>query len=142
MSTTTLYPVRHAEPAPQADEADDPGLSSTGRGQADRLGRRFADVPLEAVLHSPQRRAAETAHLLVARLPGTAIACSALLRDVTPVPGSQDSEGYSAWLLQRLRQVPRINATTAARGCTVPWPTSVSCGRCELLLVTHAFVVG
>ena len=65
VASTTLHLVRHAEQA--QDAADDPGLLALGREQARWLGDRFPGVPLEAVLHSSQRRAAETAQRCAVR---------------------------------------------------------------------------
>ncbi|GLZ15940.1 hypothetical protein Acsp04_61750 [Actinomadura sp. NBRC 104425] len=62
--------LRHAEPRRGTDEAErrDPGLSATGREQAERLAGHLANERWHALYSSPQRRALETAELLAARL--------------------------------------------------------------------------
>jgi broad specificity phosphatase PhoE len=144
-STTTLYLVRHAEQAPHAEEADDPGLSSAGRAQAVRVGQRFAGTFFEAVLHSPQRRASETAEVLASGLRNGLVEVSDLLRDVTPVPGAQEEESYPHWLRERLLHVPSDERDVGGQGLarTVRHFGEVYEGESRrLLLVTHAFVVG
>ena len=98
--------MRHAEQAPGEAEVDDPGLSTLGRAQAAQLGRRFADESLDAVLHSPQRRARETALAVANCLKDSVVEQSDLLRDVTPVPGDGERDSYPSWLRDALRQVP------------------------------------
>src|ERR1700719_3631670 len=56
--------VRHAEPeriAPGTGVPADPGLTTRGREQAERLAAWLALEPIDVVLSSPQRRAVETA---------------------------------------------------------------------------------
>ncbi|MCX6020227.1 MAG: histidine phosphatase family protein [Chloroflexi bacterium] len=64
---TILYLVRHGETDWNRDgrvqgNTDIP-LNSRGRGQARRLGERFADVPFDLVLSSPMSRCRETAEI-------------------------------------------------------------------------------
>lgn len=144
-SQTTLYLVRHAEQAPGEAEADDPGLSALGRAQALRVGRRFASESLDAVLHSPQRRARDTAHALASGLSDRIVEQSDLLRDVTPVPGDEESDSYPSWLRQRLLQVPAEERDVGGEGLSRAVRHFGQVHEQEarkLLLVTHAFVVG
>lgn len=144
-TNTTLHLVRHAEPAPHTEEADAPGLSSLGRAQALRVGERFASASLHAVLHSPQRRARETAQVLATRLSDSVVEQSQLLRDVTPVPGDQEDDSYPRWLRQRLLKVPAEERDVGGEGLS---RTVRHFGQVyerearHLLLITHAFVVG
>jgi len=64
MATRTLYLVRHGA-------ADALGrLTPEGEQQSRLLGRRLADVPMDAVWHSPVPRAAASAQVLAAELTG------------------------------------------------------------------------
>lgn len=65
-----LVLLRHAEPRRGAEGAErrDPGLSATGRAQAERLAEHLAAERWDALYSSPQRRASETAEILAARL--------------------------------------------------------------------------
>ena len=66
MATRYLYLARHGD-------ADAFGhLTDTGRRQARLLGRRLAQLPLDAIWHSPLPRAADTARELDIFLSGTA----------------------------------------------------------------------
>ncbi len=143
-SQTTLHLVRHAEQAPDVLEAEDPGLSDLGRAQALRVGERFEDASLHAVLHSPQRRARETAQELATRLPDCVVEESRLLRDVTPVPDDPD-DSYPPWLRHRLLEVPAEERDAGGAGLSraVRHFGQVHDGEARhLLLVTHAFVIG
>jgi broad specificity phosphatase PhoE len=63
-----LLLVRHAEPAPLADDAEcqaaDPFLSCTGLQQAERLAARLDCLWLQAVYTAPERRAFQTAKVV------------------------------------------------------------------------------
>ena len=70
--TRFLFLVRHGE-APGDGE-----LSETGREQARLTGERLRDVPFGGILHGPLPRAAQTAALIAASLPGVPVAVSDL----------------------------------------------------------------
>lgn len=78
MTTRYLYLARHG----MADAFGD--LTETGRRQAALLGQRLADLPIDAVWHSPLPRAAASAEQLAAHLPGAAVAEAAELVDHVP----------------------------------------------------------
>jgi broad specificity phosphatase PhoE len=63
--TRFLYLVRHGDASPH-----DGPLSPAGQEQARLTGRRLKDVPFSAVYHGPLPRAAQTAKLIAASLPG------------------------------------------------------------------------
>lgn len=70
---TRVLLIRHAE-VENPDHVlyghlDGFGLSARGRLQAQALGRRFRDVGLRRIVHSPLQRAVETATLLNEQLP-------------------------------------------------------------------------
>lgn len=145
MGSTLLYLVRHAEHerSPAVGESD-PGITALGERQAHLLGRRLADVPFDAVLHSPLRRAAETARILASYLPGVSAESSELLTDLTPLP----SPGQLSEIPPRLRsffdRVPADEGDPGGERLDAAFGQLATAGaqdRCELL-VTHNFVIG
>lgn len=75
MQETTLYLVRHGETEYNRRQIMqgrriNSSLNATGRRQAEALGRRFADVPLDALYTSSLRRAIETADAVAAHHEG------------------------------------------------------------------------
>jgi probable phosphoglycerate mutase len=74
-----LWIARHAEALP-----DESGLSETGRRQAELLGERLAGVGITRISHSPLPRAAETASIVAAHLPGVPVEPAAELTDAIP----------------------------------------------------------
>jgi broad specificity phosphatase PhoE len=77
--THFLYVVRHG----QADPHDGP-LSPAGQQQARLTGQRLRDVPFSGVYHGPLPRAAQTASLIAASLPGVPVSASDLAGDYLP----------------------------------------------------------
>jgi serine/threonine-protein phosphatase PGAM5 len=77
--THFLYLVRHG----QADPHDGP-LSAAGAQQARLTGQRLKDVPFAAICHGPLPRAAQTADLIAASLPGVPVSASDLAGDYLP----------------------------------------------------------
>jgi probable phosphoglycerate mutase len=77
--TPFLYLVRHGEASPH-----DGPLSLTGQEQARLTGRRLRDVPFSAVYHGPLPRAAQTAELIAASLPGVPVSACDLAGDYIP----------------------------------------------------------
>jgi 2,3-bisphosphoglycerate-dependent phosphoglycerate mutase len=61
---TEIWLVRHADCYRDMQVAEDPPLSSLGREQAERLGRRLKMARPDAVYSSPYRRAMETARAI------------------------------------------------------------------------------
>lgn len=82
--TRFLYLARHAE----ADGSGD--LTDTGHRQADQLGSHLSAVPLAAIHHSPLTRAARTARLVAAHLPGIPLHESDLIGDYPPSDPTPD----------------------------------------------------
>jgi broad specificity phosphatase PhoE len=70
--TRFLYLVRHGEASPH-----DGPLSPAGQEQAQLTGR-LKDVPFSAVYHGLPPRAAQTAELIAASLPGVPVKVSDL----------------------------------------------------------------
>jgi probable phosphoglycerate mutase len=140
--TTELYIVRHAE-ASGAD-GDDPGLSERGRAQARGLGARLAQRPIAELLHSPRRRAAETAAVLAGALPRVPVAASPLLDDRTPVPSPERRAEYPERYLAWLDAVPPAQRDPDGEQLTEAFRQlgqRAQDADGALLVVTHAFVV-
>ncbi|MEM8921893.1 MAG: histidine phosphatase family protein [Actinomycetota bacterium] len=139
MPSTTLYLIRHGE----ADESgeDDPGLTDLGRRQATAVGRRLRATSTSAVLHSPRRRATETAAIVADLLPLAEPALTPAADDVTPFPQDWTTvpERYHNWLRQTPNEVRdpgarRLDAALAELG-------RVGAADCERIVVTHNFVI-
>jgi serine/threonine-protein phosphatase PGAM5 len=77
--THFLYLVRHGE----ADPHDGP-LSQAGRQQAQLTGQRLKDIPFRGIYHGPLPRAAQTAGLIAASLPGVPVEACDLAGDYLP----------------------------------------------------------
>jgi serine/threonine-protein phosphatase PGAM5 len=139
-----LYLVRHAEAL--GDDQLDPGLSPRGREQARSLASRLAGMRLAGILHSPRRRAAETASVLSQARPDVAIRPIDLLDDRTPVPSPGRRNIYPArshaWLdlvPPAERDVDGVHLSEALRQVGTAAVTHAEDG--PLVLVTHAFVI-
>jgi broad specificity phosphatase PhoE len=66
------------------DLAADPGLTPDGRARADARARSLVGRAPRVILHSPRRRARETAAVLAAVLRPAAVVCNEALREVHP----------------------------------------------------------
>lgn len=85
MTARTLYLVRHG----QADAFGE--LTAAGREQSRHLGERLAQLPLDAVWHSPLPRAAACARILGEQLPRVLVDEAPELVDHVPfVPERED----------------------------------------------------
>lgn len=86
MATKTLYLARHGE----ASE-DESTLTAAGHRQADLLGRRLRDVPLDTLWHGPLPRTAQTAAIIGAHVPAVPVRTSEAAGDFFPhVPTAQE----------------------------------------------------
>jgi broad specificity phosphatase PhoE len=61
-----LYLVRHGEAAASWGDHPNPGLSETGRGQAEAVARHLQDLGVKQIVTSPMQRCRETARPLEA----------------------------------------------------------------------------
>ncbi|WP_419707540.1 histidine phosphatase family protein [Promicromonospora sp. NFX87] len=85
MATRHLYLARHGA----ADAFGE--LTEIGHRQAGLLGERLAELPVDAVWHSPLPRAAATARVIGEHLPGVPVAVAAELVDHVPyIPAATD----------------------------------------------------
>jgi probable phosphoglycerate mutase len=137
---TSLHLVRHGEPA--SIERCDSGLNENGRRQAEAVATRLADVGADVVLHSPKRRARETADIIAARLSGVPISSSDLADDRTPFPADRATVPEQYWPF--LDGVPadkrdvdghQLDAAAEVLG-------AVADDDRRVVVVTHAFVIG
>jgi serine/threonine-protein phosphatase PGAM5 len=137
--THFLYLVRHGEAVPH-----DGPLSPAGEQQARLTGRRLKDVPLSAIHHGPLPRAAQTAGLIAACIPGVPVSASDLAGDYLPSDPAPDDlppsyasfvAGFSA--AERARG-PRLAAAAIDR-FTQAGPGD---GDNHELIVTHNFLIG
>jgi broad specificity phosphatase PhoE len=147
MPTRLLYLVRHGEqdrPPGGSSQVDPPeiGLSARGRRQATLLGERLSEVPFAAVHHGPLRRAAETAELVTAALPGIPVYATELAGD--HLPHDTDPAGlppaYASFLASftatERADGPRVTAAAVERFATAP-----ANGEVRELVVTHTFLI-
>ncbi|SCL14435.1 probable phosphoglycerate mutase [Micromonospora rhizosphaerae] len=142
MASRLLFLVRHGEQDRPEVESPDAGLSARGRRQATLLGERLRGVPFSAVHHGPARRAAETAELVAAALPGVPVYVSELAGD--HLPHDTDPAGlppaYASFLAgftERERaDGPRRTPEAVARFATAPTD-----GDVRDLVITHNFLI-
>ncbi|GAB7042896.1 MULTISPECIES: histidine phosphatase family protein [Catenuloplanes] len=80
MTGRYVHLVRHGEAA-------DGVLTGTGRRQAAATGARLAALPIAALHHGPLPRAAETARIIAARLPGVPVRELEVCGDYIPPVG-------------------------------------------------------
>ncbi len=72
------------------------GLSETGRRQAQLLGERLAEAGITRISHSPLARAAETASIVAAALPGVPVEAAEELTDSDPTEDPAAAEAMVA----------------------------------------------
>jgi serine/threonine-protein phosphatase PGAM5 len=140
-----LYLVRHAEAA--GPDGQDPGLSDKGRAQAVALGERLSCAGVATLLHSPRRRALETAAIVSEALPDVSPMTSDLLNDRTPVPSRARRHDYPRKYWRWLEATPtdekdEDGATLSNAFSELEEIARRRLGAGPLALVTHAFVIG
>ena len=137
---TTLHLVRHGEAA--SADGDDPGLSEHGRRQAEAVATRLAHSGVDALLHSPKRRARETAEIIGTHLPHVPLEMSEHADDRTPMPTDRSSVPDRYWSF--LSRVPPAERDPDGRqlDAAVDHLGAVGTGDRSLIVVTHAFVIG
>jgi serine/threonine-protein phosphatase PGAM5 len=128
---TVLHLVRHGEQDPAGE-----GLTPRGRQQARLAGQRLIGAALTAIHHSPVRRAAETAEVVSAQLPGVPVHVCEHLTDRTPIPAE-----YPAEYARFLAGVPAAERDEGPVRLRAAVERLSSLGG-EHLLVTHNFVIG
>lgn len=142
-------PVRHLYLARHGEPGEDGRLTERGVQQAELLGRRLSEVPVESVQHGPLPRATETAQLVARQLgrqvPVVELDAAGDYVPHVPSPDEVDPE-HRAGVLAFLADV---SAAEAAQGAAlaaeaVRLLTGPVQGEDDShhLVVTHAFTVG
>ncbi|MGK5743157.1 histidine phosphatase family protein [Micromonospora sp. URMC 103] len=148
MATRLLWLARHGEQerpvgTPPGVDPPEAGLSDRGRQQAALLGERLRPVPLDAIHHGPLPRAAQTAELVAAALPGVPVRATDLAGD--HLPEDTDPAGlppaYARFLAAfdagERADGPRLTAAAVRRFAGPPDES----GDRHDLLVTHTFLI-
>lgn len=145
MGTRYLYLARHG----MADAFGE--LTEVGRRQVDLLGARLADLPIDAIWHSPLLRAAASAQALGAHLPGVAIAEAPELVDHVPhVPDARDMprswagffDGYDqSEAAEGHRKAQALVARFARHPDAAAGTPTGAPGVVREVLVTHAYPI-
>lgn len=137
--TRFLYLVRHGA----ADGHDGP-LSEAGREQARLTGERLKDVPFSAIYHGPLPRAAQTAALIAASLPGVPVSVSDLAGDYLPsVPDPDDVPPGYASFVARFSAAERTGGPELAAAALERFGhAGGDQGEEYELIVTHNFFIG
>ncbi|WP_033342578.1 histidine phosphatase family protein, partial [Catenuloplanes japonicus] len=130
-----IHLVRHGE-------ADGGVLTGTGRRQATATGKRLAALPITALHHGPLPRAAETARLIAAELPGVPVRESEACGDYIPPVGDRAAlprvfQDFLAGVTDEEYTSGEALARAALREHARPADTET-----HELIVTHAFTVG
>lgn len=138
MPGRTVYLVRHGE------AGDDGELTAAGRRQAEALADRLAVVEFAAVYHGPLPRAARTARMVAARLPGVPVHVDEAAGDyLPPVPDPAELAAPFARLVESYTPAERaegaaLAATAVRRFAGVP---ELMATDENVLVVTHSFLV-
>jgi probable phosphoglycerate mutase len=129
-----LHLARHG------DAVDDGDLSPDGREQATLLGRRLSRLPVAAVHHGPLPRAAQTAAIVAAHLPGVPVHAAPEAGDyVPPVPDPAAlPEPYARFLAG---VTPDEYAHGAALAAAAIARHAHPDGPPHELIITHSFTV-
>jgi serine/threonine-protein phosphatase PGAM5 len=147
--TRFLYVVRHGN----ADPHDGP-LSQLGERQAQLTGRRLKDVPFRGIYHGPLPRAAQTAAVIAASLPGVPLNACDLAGDYLPFapdPGDLPPAlasfiaGFSAAERTEGRKLAAAALERFARADGEQGAGEQGAGEQQdtyELLVTHNFLIG
>ncbi|MET8349684.1 MULTISPECIES: histidine phosphatase family protein [unclassified Micromonospora] len=150
MITRLLYIARHAEQEDAATESPEAGLSERGRRQARLLGERLRGRSFAAVHHGPLRRAAETAELVAASLPGVPVYASELAGDHLPHDtDAADLPPAYARFLGQFSAAERVDGPRVTAAAVRRWTGPVAgdaegAGGAEPvreLVVTHSFLI-
>jgi serine/threonine-protein phosphatase PGAM5 len=138
MVSRFLYLLRHGE------AAQDGTLTVRGEQQAHLTGERLRGVPLAAIHHSPQARAASTAQIIGGYLPGVPVLESVLIDEYIPSdPDPAELPAPYARLVETYTPAERSAgaalALDALERFATPGPRDADSHE---LLVTHNFVIG
>lgn len=137
--THFLYLVRHGDAVPH-----DGPLSDIGRQQARLTGKRLRGVPFAAIHHGPLPRAAQTAALIAAELPGVPVAASDLVGDYIPSdPDAADLPSGFATFISSHSAAERAQGAELGAAAIVRFTgDDGQQGDEHELVVTHNFFIG
>ena len=137
--TTTLHLIRHGEATDH--EAADPELSPLGVRQALAVAARLARFEADEIVHSPKRRAVETARIISERLAIPTVA-DPVVDDRTPFPHDRSDvpSRYHAFL----DCVPLDERDVGGRRLddAIEALSGPDEGDRHVIVVTHNFVIG
>ncbi len=137
-----LYLSRHAEPTPGGG-----GLTDRGVEQATRLGSGLGEIPLAVVQHGPLPRAAETARIVAAQLPGVPVREHEAAGDYLPYVPSR-GEVAPEYAEAVLASMDDVTAEEAQHGADLAAQAidlltgPVDGDERHELVITHAFTIG
>lgn len=134
MGIRHVYLVRHG------DAGDERELTGTGRRQVEALAERLATVEFREVRHGPLPRAAQTARLLAARLPGVPVYVDEAAGDYLP-PVPEPVQEPFARLVGSYTPEERAAGAALAADAVARFTWAPADGHENLLIVTHSFLV-
>jgi broad specificity phosphatase PhoE len=142
-------PVRHLYLARHAEPDGDGRLTARGVQQAQLLGRRLSNVPLDSVQHGPLSRARETAQVVAgqlgAQVPVIELGAAGDYVPHVPSPNEVDLE-HRAGVMGFLAEVSPEEAAQGAELAAEAVRLLTGPGQGEddshHLVVTHAFTIG
>jgi serine/threonine-protein phosphatase PGAM5 len=137
--THYLYLVRHGEAVPH-----DGPLSEAGERQAQLTGARLKDVPLSAIHHGPQPRAAQTARIIAGYVPDVPVSASELVGDYLPSdPDPGDLPPSYARFVAEFSAAERAAGPPLAAAALERFTRADGdAGDDHELIVTHNFFIG
>lgn len=138
--THYLYLVRHGEHQDAEHGLTDGPLSPRGRRQAALLADRLSGIPLDAVWHSPLRRATETARIVAERLPSVSPEPTALLFDCVPTGMTDETPAAFEPFFGAVTE-EEIEAGRAQLADATGEFLMRKQGEVHELLITHNFVI-
>lgn len=136
-----LYLVRHGEQQDAEHGMPDGPLSPRGERQARLVAERLSGVPFTSMMHSPLKRAEETARIMQERMPAVTPEPSSLLFDC--IPSGPEPGMPRAWetFFGNVTD-EEIDAGGAQMADAVDEFLAPALGERHDLLITHNFVIG
>lgn len=136
MATRYLYLARHG----MADAFGE--LTDSGRRQAELLGARLADMPIDRIWHSPLPRATASAQIIARHLPGVPCEAADELVDHVPcVPTAQEMPRSWAGFFDGYDAAEADDGRRRADALTARFAEVTGVRDTHELLVTHAYPI-
>ncbi|MEU8076298.1 histidine phosphatase family protein [Catellatospora citrea] len=131
-----LYLVRHGEATADGE------LTDAGQEQARLTGARLAAVPFTSVQHSPVARAAQTAALITAHLPGVPVEQTPLAGDYVPyLPPDDELPAFARGFLDGYSPAEIAEGAALTEAAQARYTAPAEHDTHELV-VTHNFLIG